>query len=89
MAKITVGRTLREKLLLILRKRSPQNTSELARATERDRTNVRLRLITAERAGHVTSAIERRPIQPAGSIMVHNYWITKEGEKWLKTQGIP
>lgn len=88
LAEITNARTLRERLLVILKRYSPRNTSELSREAEADRTNVRLKLATAEREGHVKSAIRRKFIPNSGPIMVHDYWITEAGEAWLKKQGI-
>ena len=76
--------SLRFKVLARLRDFGPSSISALANGLLFPIANVRAKLNTAERLGHVTQ--ETRPMiyDNGQRILIHEYTITEDGKKWLE-----
>jgi len=80
--------TLREQILLLLAKDLRLNTMEVARALGRRYMPVRNRLFELKEAGLVHDEIVRRYMPRRRWVLVHEWWISKEGKEWLKRAGL-
>ena len=74
---------LKYRILKFLQTHSPASISEIARATEAHRVNVRDKLYLLKRYGYVKDRLVRQVTTLGYWIQVHEWEITKEGEKWL------
>jgi len=80
--------TLREQILLLLAKDVRLNTMEIARHIGKHYQPVRSRLFELKKLGLVHDEMVRRYMPRRRWVLVHEWWISKEGKEWLQKAGL-
>jgi len=89
MRRETTGRlTLRERILLLLAKDVRLNTMEVARHIGKHYMRVRNSLHELKKAGLVHDEMVKRYMPRRRWVLVHEWWISKEGKEWLRRAGL-